>query len=153
MTEIIRDLGNRYGNLGSALIRHDGRLLVISGTDAYGYSEWLAVPSNAHGAVTNWRDYATRGSREELMEALAEICHCGSPMRGSDHCPHCGCEQYETSLVRDCGQTYDAEYDEPGYEETFRDIVQDEVDAMKRYLAGDDPRRGSDTPLGEAYGG
>ena len=30
---------------------------------------------------------------ERAMET--ERCHCGSPMRGSDHCPECGCEQYE----------------------------------------------------------
>jgi len=24
-------------------------------------------------------------------------CHCGSPMRGSDHCPACGCEEYEAT--------------------------------------------------------
>ena len=23
-------------------------------------------------------------------------CHCGAPMCGSDHCPLCGCEQYES---------------------------------------------------------
>ena len=30
-------------------------------------------------------------------------CHCGAHYRGSDHCPACGCEQYETIHVRDCG--------------------------------------------------
>jgi hypothetical protein len=24
-----------------------------------------------------------------------EHCHCGAMMRGSDHCPECGCEQFE----------------------------------------------------------
>ena len=24
-----------------------------------------------------------------------DTCHCGSPMRGSDHCPACLCEQFE----------------------------------------------------------
>lgn len=23
-------------------------------------------------------------------------CHCGSPMRDSDHCPVCGCEEFES---------------------------------------------------------
>ena len=27
-------------------------------------------------------------------------CHCGTDYRGSDHCPECGCEQYESG---DCG--------------------------------------------------
>jgi hypothetical protein len=31
------------------------------------------------------------------------ICHCGAAYNGSDHCPVCGCEQYETITVRDCG--------------------------------------------------
>lgn len=30
-------------------------------------------------------------------------CHCGAAYNGSDHCPECGCEQYETIIVRDCG--------------------------------------------------
>lgn len=30
-------------------------------------------------------------------------CHCGHLYRGSDHCPDCGCEQYES---RDCGLTW-----------------------------------------------
>lgn len=25
-----------------------------------------------------------------------DTCHCGSPMRGSDHCPSCGCELWES---------------------------------------------------------
>jgi hypothetical protein len=27
---------------------------------------------------------------------MDETCHCGSPMRGSDHCPWCGCEEHES---------------------------------------------------------
>lgn len=30
-------------------------------------------------------------------------CHCGSPMHGSDHCPECGCEEYESY----CDHTFD----------------------------------------------
>jgi hypothetical protein len=30
-------------------------------------------------------------------------CHCGALYLGCDHCPACGCEQYETIVVRDCG--------------------------------------------------
>jgi hypothetical protein len=30
-------------------------------------------------------------------------CHCGCPYAGSDHCPDCGCEQFESG---DCGHTY-----------------------------------------------
>lgn len=29
-------------------------------------------------------------------------CHCTAEYRGSDHCPECGCEQYESG---DCGHT------------------------------------------------
>ncbi len=36
-------------------------------------------------------------------------CHCGAAYNGSDHCPECGCEQYETINVRDCGH-YTARY-------------------------------------------
>ncbi len=35
-------------------------------------------------------------------------CHCGGAYGGSDHCPECGCEQYETINVRDCGHTTQA---------------------------------------------
>jgi hypothetical protein len=31
-----------------------------------------------------------------------DYCHCGAQYHGSDHCPACGCEQYETINVRDC---------------------------------------------------
>ena len=24
-----------------------------------------------------------------------DTCHCGSPMKGQDHCPYCFCEQFE----------------------------------------------------------
>ena len=33
-------------------------------------------------------------------------CHCGAQYHGSDHCPECGCEQYETINVRDCGHVH-----------------------------------------------
>lgn len=33
-----------------------------------------------------------------------DTCHCGAAYRGSDHCPECGCEQYESG---DCGHTSD----------------------------------------------
>lgn len=29
-------------------------------------------------------------------------CHCGVEFGGSDHCPECGCEQYETELCQVC---------------------------------------------------
>jgi hypothetical protein len=35
-----------------------------------------------------------------------ETCHCGASYEGSDHCPICGCEQFESILVRDCGHTH-----------------------------------------------
>jgi hypothetical protein len=132
MAEIVRDLGNRYGDLGSVLARQDGAWFVVSSTtNPDGSRETKAFPANAHAGVTSWRevcgDYGLTVG--QVVEALEDVCHCGSPMRGSDHCPHCGCEQYETSLVRDCTVQYDRDYGE------------------------DDPRLGSDTPLGEAYGG
>jgi hypothetical protein len=30
-------------------------------------------------------------------------CHCGAAYEGCDHCPECGCEQYETG---DCGHVH-----------------------------------------------
>lgn len=33
-------------------------------------------------------------------------CHCGARYDGCDHCPECGCEQYETP---DCGHTAECE--------------------------------------------
>jgi hypothetical protein len=38
-----------------------------------------------------WLDLATQ-IRES---ARASFCHCGSGFDNSDHCPECGCEQYE----------------------------------------------------------
>ncbi len=37
-----------------------------------------------------------------------ETCHCGGPMRGSDHCSYCGCEAYETY----CDEVYDSAKDD-----------------------------------------
>lgn len=39
-------------------------------------------------------------------------CHCGAAYNGSDHCPECGCEQYESG---DCGHDVTA----PGYPDIF----------------------------------
>lgn len=44
---------------------------------------------NSAETTTNRPDTATR-------------CHCGGYYNGSDHCPECGCEQYESG---DCGHT------------------------------------------------
>lgn len=33
----------------------------------------------------------------EIMEWARQLCHCGSEMHGSDHCPTCGCEEYEST--------------------------------------------------------
>lgn len=41
----------------------------------------------------------------------ATTCHCGSPMRGSDHCPECGCEEYESY----CQHTYDPAHPDAVY--------------------------------------
>ena len=30
------------------------------------------------------------------MKDTETTCHCGTPYNGSDHCPACGCEQYES---------------------------------------------------------
>lgn len=48
-------------------------------------------------------------------------CHCTARYNGSDHCPECGCEQYESG---DCGHTTTADNAvfttsyEPGYTST-----------------------------------
>lgn len=36
-------------------------------------------------------------------------CHCGARYAGSDHCPACGCEQYESG---DCGHTHEVGADD-----------------------------------------
>jgi hypothetical protein len=38
-------------------------------------------------------------------------CHCGANYQGSDHCPECGCEQYESG---DCGHVSDEAMACPG---------------------------------------
>lgn len=40
-----------------------------------------------------------------MRQDTKTTCHCGAAYAGSDHCPACGCEQYETINVRDCGHT------------------------------------------------
>jgi hypothetical protein len=30
------------------------------------------------------------------QDQTSETCHCGSPMDGSDHCPNCYCEAWES---------------------------------------------------------
>jgi hypothetical protein len=47
-----------------------------------------------HDMAGTYRPLADCTSDCELHTA-ANTCHCGMPMRGSDHCPGCGCEQYE----------------------------------------------------------
>jgi len=36
-------------------------------------------------------------------------CHCNCAYEGSDHCPYCGCEQYESG---DCGETHTWSWDD-----------------------------------------
>lgn len=101
----VKDLGNRYGNLGSALVRKDGRYFVISGTTRWEHTEWAVFPASRTGRVISWRDLTTRDTREQAVEALSEHCHCGSPMRGSDHCPFCFCEEGQGH----CEERYDGQ--------------------------------------------
>lgn len=36
---------------------------------------------------------------------MDDECHCGAPMRGSDHCPVCFCEEHEST----CDHVFDPE--------------------------------------------
>ena len=36
-----------------------------------------------------------------MNEQTEETCHCGANMEGCDHCWHCQCEQWETTLTSD----------------------------------------------------
>jgi hypothetical protein len=45
-------------------------------------------------------------------------CHCGCPYAGSDHCPDCGCEQFESG---DCGHTYGKDVGNMSYPLTTKD--------------------------------
>jgi hypothetical protein len=106
MAEIVRDLGNRYGSEGSVLVRHQGNWFVVSSTmNPDGSVETAAFPGNAHGGVTGWREVCGGYGldRDQVMAALEDTCHCGAPLAGSDHCPSCGCEQYESY----CDAVYD----------------------------------------------
>lgn len=100
---IIRDLGNKYGNLGSVLVRHLGRYFVVSGTDRWDNPEWIVVPATRSGRVTGWRDLATRDTKEAALDVLGKWdgkCHCGGDLRALDRCPVCSCELFEI----DCGE-------------------------------------------------
>lgn len=37
----------------------------------------------------------------------ADTCHCGANYGGSDHCPDCGCEQFQ---CQDCGHVHVFQY-------------------------------------------
>lgn len=36
------------------------------------------------------------------MQTETETCHCGAEMPDSDHCPCCGCEQFERTCEHQC---------------------------------------------------
>ena len=97
----VKDLGNRYGTLGSALVRKDRRHFVVSGTDRYGAAEWLVVPASRGGTVTSWRELCTADTREQAVARLEKWdnrCHCGADLADRDRCPRCSCELF----FRDC---------------------------------------------------
>lgn len=104
MAEVVRDLKKRYGDLGSVLVKHDGRFLVVSSTVTPIGPETKAFPATRTGKVTSWRE-VMGGYGLTIAQVVADLdnfCHCGAPMRGSDHCPFCGCEQFEAF----CGERY-----------------------------------------------
>lgn len=35
-----------------------------------------------------------------FANAERDECHCGHPLGGSDHCPACGCEQFERACFQ-----------------------------------------------------
>lgn len=47
-----------------------------------------------YAAIQDFR----RNENEERMRRNEDegLCHCGHPLFGSDHCPLCGCEEYES---------------------------------------------------------
>lgn len=58
-------------------------------------------------------EYLTRERKSALLPVMInqrtdteERCHCGAAYAGADHCPECGCEQYETINVKDCGHVH-----------------------------------------------
>ena len=68
----------------------------------------LSVGCPLHGnAAMDWDDAGVFCHQCEIAakeeQVMAETCHCGSPMRGSDHCPWCGCEEMEST----CGLQWD----------------------------------------------
>jgi hypothetical protein len=94
----VRDLGNRHGNLGSVLVRKDSRFYVVSSAQTPYGPQTQAFRATKTGKITSWREVAGDYgmTREQVIEELGERCHCGADFAGSDHCPHCGCEQYES---------------------------------------------------------
>lgn len=102
----VRNLGNQYGNLGSALLRRDGRYFVVSGTDRWGTSEWIVVPATRHGRIASWRDLATRATKAAAIGELARWdgkCHCGTEMGNHSHCPVCSCPLFAIP----CGERHE----------------------------------------------
>jgi hypothetical protein len=69
--------------------------------ESRGYKEGYAA-GYADGEADSFYASKTYGHR-----TASDVCHCGSPMRGSDHCPYCLCEQYEST----CNEVYMAEHE------------------------------------------
>jgi hypothetical protein len=110
MTEIWRDLGNRYGDQGSVLVKHQHKFFVVSSAMTPAGLQTQAFHANAHGGVTSWCEVAGgyELTVEQVIAEFADLCHCGARLSGSDHCTAlggCGCEQYE----RYCDAVYDPE--------------------------------------------
>jgi hypothetical protein len=93
----VRDLGSRYGNLGSVLARKDGRYYVVSSTSTPIGPQTLAFRATRRGRITSWREVAGDYGMtiEQVIADLEGRCHCGADLRGSDHCPACFCGQLE----------------------------------------------------------
>jgi hypothetical protein len=103
MPKVVRNLEGRYGDLGSALVLQDGCFYVVSSTsNPNGSVETRAFPATRRGRVTSWREVAGDYGMtiEEVVAELEDVCHCGTRLHGSDHCPSCLCEQLE----KDCGE-------------------------------------------------
>jgi hypothetical protein len=56
----------------------------------------LSAQAPAHEGISERMD---RLAREDTMTTLCRCC--STDMAGSDHCPECGCEEYEETCSRD----------------------------------------------------
>ena len=98
MSRAFKAYAQSHGPDGFQLTFGNGWTASCSWADRVNYgngenrAEVTRFKGNSGMKVLGWQ------SAEEVaayFEATSKLCHCGGDMGRSDHCPECGCEEYE----------------------------------------------------------